>query len=135
MYEKGGVMNKNTIVLLLIFVLPLITYFYVSNKSDSNATVSNTVRPKIIKFTSNLCGECQRMDVVVKEVYPKYKGSIDLISIPVQVQNDYNNDMVSKYQVTLVPTIVLLNKNQQVVKRIEGYVNSTTFENYLKELK
>ena len=128
-------MNKNTIVLLLIFVLPLITYFYVSKNSDSNATVSSMVKPKIIKFTSNLCGECQRMDVVVNEVYPKYKGEIELISIPVQVQNEYNKDMISKYQVNLVPTIILLNKNQNIVKRIEGYVNSTTFESYLKELK
>lgn len=128
-------MNKNTIVLLLIFVLPLITYFYVSKNSESNATVSSTVKPKIIKFTSNLCGECQRMDVVVNEVYPKYKENIELISIPVQVQNEYNKDMISKYQVNLVPTIILLNKNQNMVKRIEGYVNSATFESYLKELK
>lgn len=128
-------MNKNTIVLLLIFVLPLITYFYVSKTSNSNATVSSTVKPKIIKFTSNLCGECQRMDVVVNEVYPKYKENIELISIPVQVQNEYNKDMISKYQVNLIPTIILLNKNQNMVKRIEGYVNSATFESYLKELK
>lgn len=128
-------MNKNTIILLLIFVLPLITYFYVSKTSESNATVSSTVKPKIIKFTSNLCGECQRMDVVINEVYPKYKENIELISIPVQVQNEYNKDMISKYQVNLVPTIILLNKNQNMVKRIEGYVNSATFENYLKELK
>lgn len=128
-------MNKNTIVLLLIFVLPLITYFYVSKSSESNATVSSTVKPKIIKFSSNLCAECQRMEAVVNEVYPKYKENIELISIPVQVQNEYNKDMISKYQVNLVPTIILLNKNQNMVKRIEGYVNSATFESYLKELK
>lgn len=128
-------MNKNTIVLALVFVLPLVTYFYMSNRCESNATISGTTKPKIIKFTSNLCGECQRMDGVIKEVYPKYKESIELVSIPVQVQNEYNNDMVSKYQVTLVPTIILLNKNQSIQKRIEGYLDSNTFEKYLKELR
>ena len=128
-------MNKNTIILLLIFVLPLITYFYVSKNNESTVTVSNTTKPKIIKFTSTLCGECQRMDTVIKEVYPKYQKDIELISIPVQNQTEYNQEMVSKYNVTLVPTIVLLNKNQHIQKRIEGYIDSPTFENYLKEIK
>lgn len=128
-------MNKNTIILLLIFILPLITYFYVSKNNESTVTVSNTTKPKIIKFTSTLCGECQRMDTVIKEVYPKYQKDIELISIPVQNQTEYNQEMVSKYNVTLVPTIVLLNKNQHIQKRIEGYIDSTTFDSYLKEIK
>ncbi len=128
-------MNKNTIILLLIFVLPLITYFYVSKNNESTVTVSNTTKPKIIKFTSTLCGECQRMDTVIKEVYPKYQKDIELISIPVQNQTEYNQEMVSKYNVTLVPTIVLLNKNQHIQKRIEGYIDRTTFDNYLREIK
>lgn len=128
-------MNKNTIILLLIFVLPLITYFYVSKNNESTVTVSNTTKPKIIKFTSTLCGECQRMDTVIKEVYPKYQKDIELISIPVQNQTEYNQEMISKYNVTLVPTIVLLNKNQHIQKRIEGYIDSTTFDSYLREIK
>ena len=128
-------MNKNTLILLLIFVLLLITYFYVSKNNESTVTVSNTTKPKIIKFTSTLCGECQRMDTVVKTIYPKYQKDIELISIPVQNQTEYNQDMISKYNITLVPTIVLLNKNQHIQKRIEGYIDSTTFENYLKEIK
>lgn len=128
-------MNKNTIILLLIFVLPLITYFYVSKNNESTVTVSNITKPKIIKFTSTLCGECQRMDTVIKEVYPKYQKDIELISVPVQNQTEYNQEMISKYNVTLVPTIVLLNKNQHIQKRIEGYIDRTTFDNYLREIK
>lgn len=127
-------MNKNTIILLLIFVLPLITYFYVSKTNSANVTVSSTVKPKIIKFSSNLCNECQRMDSVIKEVYPKYEKNIEIISIPVQTQNEYNKEMIERYQVKLVPTIILLNKNQAIIKRIEGYVDANTFESYLKEL-
>ena len=127
-------MSKNTIILLLIFVLPLVVYFYVSRSSESNLTVSGTVKPQIIKFTSNMCSECNRMDKVIKDVYPKYQDKIQLVSIPVQVQNDYNNQMVSNYKVTLVPTIILLDKNQKTVKRIEGYVDAQTLDKYLREL-
>ena len=106
-----------------------------SKNNESTVTVSNTTKPKIIKFTSTLCGECQRMDTVIKEVYPKYQKDIELISVPVQNQTEYNQEMVSKYNVTLVPTIVLLNKNQHIQKRIEGYIDRTTFDNYLREIK
>ena len=115
-------MKRNTILLLIIFVVPLITYFYVSHTSESNAVISTTNRPQIIKFTSNMCGECKKMDVVIKEVYPK------------QNNTQFNNEMVTKYKVTLVPTIILLTKDKHVNKRIEGYVNASTFDNYLREL-
>ncbi|MCM1264710.1 MAG: thioredoxin family protein [Candidatus Gastranaerophilales bacterium] len=127
-------MNKNTIILILIFVLPLIAYFCISHSSESNITVSSTVKPQIIKFTSNMCGECKRMDSVVKDIYPKYQDKIQMVSVPVQIQNDYNNQMVSTYKVTLVPTIILLDKNQKIVKRIEGYMDAQTFDKYLREL-
>lgn len=127
-------MKRNTILLLIIFVVPLITYFYVSHTSESNAVVSTTNRPQIIKFSSNMCGECKKMDVVIKEVYPKYQNKIELIPIAVQNNTQFNNEMVSKYKVTLVPTIILLTKDKQVNKRIEGYVNASTFDNYLREL-
>lgn len=128
-------MNKNNIVLALIFIFPLITYFYVSKKDSSTVTVSSTVKPQIIKFSSSLCSECQKMDIVIKEVYPKYKSEIELITIPVDVQNEYNQSMIKKHNVTLVPTIVLIDKNKYVTKRIVGATDSTTFENYLREIK
>ncbi len=128
-------MNKNNIVLALIFILPLITFFYVSNKNKSSITVSSTVKPQIIKFSSSLCGECQKMNTVLNQVYPKYKTEIELINIPVDVKNDYNESMIKKYNVTLVPTIILLDKDKEVEKRIVGAIDANTFEDYLRELK
>ena len=74
------------------------------------------------------------MDVVIKEVYPKYQNEIEIIPIAVQNNTQFNNEMVTKYKVTLVPTIILLTKDKHVNKRIEGYVNASTFDNYLREL-
>jgi thioredoxin-related protein len=126
-------MNKNTFILALIFVLPLMAYFYASKFNESSVTVSNTIKPQIIKFSSNMCSECQRMDITIKDIYPKYKDKIELISIPTQVNNEYNSKMISKYKVTLVPTIIFVDNNQKVARRIEGYVDKTTFDKYMKE--
>ena len=39
--------------------------------------------------------------------------------------------MMNKYNITLVPTIIILDKNQKLVKRIEGYVDAKTLDGYL----
>ena len=126
-------MKKNVSILLMIFIIPLIGYFCLSHKSVSNVTVATTNHPQIIKFTSNMCSECKRVEPVINEVVKKYQDSIHYISIPVQVNNKYNEEMMTKYNITLVPTIIILDKHQNVVKRIEGYVDAQTLEGYLRK--
>lgn len=127
-------MNKNIVILLLVFILPLFAYFMLSKTNQGSVSVANTNRPQLIKFTSNMCGECKRVEPVVNNVMEKYQDTVQYIVIPVQVDNRYNQEMIAKYRVTLVPTIILRDKNQKVVKRIEGYVDEKTLDNYLKGL-
>jgi thioredoxin-related protein len=127
-------MHKNGIVLVIILIFPLIAYFYASKTNTSSVSVSETTKPQVIKFTSNMCSECQRMDIVVREISPRYKDKIQFLTIPVQVQNDYNKQMISKYNVTLVPTTIYINKSNKIIKRTEGYVDRNNFEKNLKAL-
>lgn len=127
-------MNRNIVILLLIFVLPILGYFYVSKTNESTATVASTGAPQLIKFTSNMCAECKRVEPVIQNVMVKYQDKVHYISIPVQVHNKYNEDMMAKYNITLVPTIIILDKNQKLVKRIEGYVSESTLDGYLRNL-
>ncbi len=127
-------MNKNIIILVLIFVIPLFAYFMLSKNNQGAVSVANTNRPHVIKFTSNMCGECKRVEPVVNKIILKYQDTVQYSVIPVQVDNKYNQDMISKYRVTLVPTIILLDKNQKVTKKIEGYVDEKTLDNYIKDI-
>ncbi len=127
-------MNKNLTIILMIFIIPLIGYFCLSQRSASNVTVATTTRPQLIKFTSNMCSECRRVEPVVNAVVKKHQDTVQYIAIPVQVNNKYNNEMMSKYNVTLVPTIIILDKDKHVVKRIEGYVDAKTLDGYLRKV-
>lgn len=127
-------MNKNIVILLLIFILPIFGYFCLSKTNKSNISVASTGVPQLIKFTSNMCGECKRVEPVVQKVMTKYQDKIQYLVIPVQVNNKYNEGMMAKYNITLVPTIIIIDKNQKVVHRIEGYVNETTLDGYLRNL-
>lgn len=127
-------MNKNIVILFLIFVLPIVGYYWFSKNSQGCISTASANRAQLIKFTSNMCGECKRVEPVVNQVMTKYQDDIHYVVIPVQVNNKYNQEMMAKYNVTLVPTIVILDKNQNVVKRIEGYVDAKTLDGYLMKV-
>ena len=75
------------------------------------------------------------MNKVFKEIFPKYENKIILTEIQVQDKNSFNEEQIKKYNVTLVPTIILLNSNGQQVKRIEGAVAKEQMDKYLQGLE
>ena len=75
------------------------------------------------------------MNKIFKEIFPKYEGKIVMTEIQVQDKNSFNDDQIKKYNVTLVPTIILLDSAGKQVKRIEGAVSKEEMDNCLKGLK
>lgn len=132
--QKGKVMKKNLVIISLIFALPLLAYWALTASNTTTAKTTETGKPQVIKFTSAMCLDCQTMNKVFKEIFPKYEGKIILTEIQVQDQNSFNQEQIKKYNVTLVPTIILLNSKGQQVKRLEGEVPKNTMDNYLKGL-
>ena len=110
-------------------------YMALTASNSSNAKTTNAGQPQVVKFTSAMCLDCQTMNKVFKDIFPKYEGKIILTEIQVQDRNSFNNEQIKKYNVTLVPTIVLLNSNGQQVRRIEGAVSKEKMDSYLQELK
>lgn len=130
-------MKKNIITILLIFLVPIIAYFILNtfNSTELTRVDAKTSRPQIIKFTSRMCLDCQTMNKIIKEIYPKYKDDIDLVEINVQDNNPDNDHWINKHNVVLVPTIILINSNGNQVKRIEGAIEKEEMEKCLQELK
>lgn len=127
-------MNKNILIILAILILPICFYYYLDKTQSVLASKVNSTRPKIIKFSSDMCSECQKMEKTVNQVYPKYSGKIELINIPVQKQTKYNLELIKQYKVTLVPTIIFKKSNGQTMAKIEGAMSNNEFEQYLKRL-
>ena len=128
-------MKKNLVIISLVFALPLIAYWALTKSNASTATTAVAGKPQVIKFTSAMCLDCQTMNKIFKEIFPKYQDKITLTEIQVQDQNSFNQEQIKKYNVTLVPTIILLNSQGEQTKRIEGAVEKDKMDNYLKELK
>mgnify|MGYP002626040458 CR=1 FL=1 len=136
-------MKKNLVTILAIFIIPLVLFGVLSRQSEqvsaktSNSQIQTEVtgKPQVLKFTSSMCRDCQTMNGIFKEIFPKYNDSIVLTEIHVQNKSSFNGEMMKKYKVELVPTIILVNSDGNVVERIEGAISKDEMDNKLKGLK
>lgn len=130
-------MKKNLITILLILFVPLVAYMALTKSTQSTAKPTNYManKPQVIKFTSSMCLDCQTMNKVFKEIFPKYEDSIVLTEIQVQDGNSFTHSKIKEYDVSLVPTIILIDSNGKTTKRIEGAIAKELMDKYLKELK
>ena len=127
-------MNKNLIIILLIIVLPIVVYFFLNKTQETSTTVVESNKPQVIKFTSEMCSECHKLDETFPNVYPKYSKQINLVRVQVQKRTKENQDLVSKYNVTLVPTMVFLKADGKVMLRTEGAMPAEELDKHLKDL-
>lgn len=128
-------MKKNIIIISLIFAIPIMLYMALIASNSTTAKTTESGKPQVVKFTSAMCLDCQTMNKVFKEIFPKYNNEIILTEIQVQDRNSFSDEQIKKYNVTLVPTIILLNSNGQQVRRIEGAISKEQMDKYLQELK
>ena len=127
-------MNKNILIMLAILILPIFAYFYLDRGQAVSTSQINSAKPTVIKFSSDMCSECQKMEQTVDQVYQKYAGKITLVKVPVQKQSKEVQTLIKQYNVTLVPTTVFKKSNGNTMARIEGAMSNTEFEQYLKRL-
>ena len=128
-------MKKNLISVLLIVCIPIVAFMAVSKTSAKTANINEVSgKPQVLKFTSTMCLDCQKMNNIFKEIFPKYSETIILTEIPVQDKSSFSDKQIEKYNVTLVPTIILINSEGKQVKRIEGAIEKEEMEECLRNL-
>ena len=130
-------MRKNVITVLLVLLLPLVAYLFMTHSGSEPVNVADAVqnKPHLVKFTSTMCLDCQEMNKIMKEVFPQYKDRIVLEEISVQDGKSATNAKIKQYNVTLVPTIIMIDSNGKQVRRIEGAIPKEQMIMYLEDLK
>lgn len=127
-------MNRNIIIILLIFLVPLVAYFGLSRDKLTTPPSFASSGLEVIKFASPMCYECQELEKVFEEVFPKYNKDITLKQINVTQKDNETKTLIKTYEVKLVPTTVFKDANGKTLRRIEGTMQPQVLENYLKEL-
>jgi len=126
--------RKSIITILAIIILPLLAFWALTWNKDSTA-IADTNLPQIIKFSSSMCLECKEVEKIFKDILPKYKDKVSYTEIIVDSRKDMNNKLIKKYNITLVPTVVMIDSNGKECKRFEGAAEKTEYIEVIESLK
>ncbi len=126
--------RKSIVTILAIIILPLLAFWALTWNKDSTA-IADTNLPQIIKFSSSMCLECKEVEKIFNEILPKYKDKVSYTAVIVDSRKDMNNKLIKKYNVTLVPTVVMLDSNGKECKRFEGAAQKEEYIEIIERLK
>ena len=127
-------MSKNSLIILLILIVPLVVYFALTKTGTNSIAEARVEAPQMIKFTSRMCYDCQKLEEVVKEVYPSFADKVRLTQVSVQDNSSSTQSMIKKYHVKLVPTSIFVDKNGEIKSTVEGMMDKQTLEQHLNEI-
>lgn len=127
-------MNKNIVIILLIFLVPLAVYFGLTRDKLTTPPSIAAGGAEVIKFASPMCYECQELEKVFEEVFPAYNKDITLKKIDVTQKDKQTKSLIQEHGVKLVPTTIFKDNDGNITRRIEGSMQPQVLENYLKEL-
>ena len=130
-------MKKTLIIIALIFALPMICYYVLSGKQAqvSEVAVASQANgmPKLIKFSSPMCSDCQRMAEIISEVVDDYKDKVEFVEISVNQNSPQVREQIKRHNVKLVPTMVFINSKGEIVGRVEGSIPKEDLIMYLEK--
>lgn len=76
-------------------------------------------RAKVIDFSAEWCGPCKRLAPLFAAAKKELGKNVDFVSI--DIDEEANAELVAKYQVEAVPTIIYLDKNGKLLDRQDGF--------------
>ena len=140
---KGLLKMKNWIIILLIFTLPLGLYGFLQSEFGQDviakdrislSTLEIVTAPTLYKFSSPMCGECAKAGKIIEEIkgnYPDVEIREITVTGPEGSKREVKN-LLKRYNVTVVPTLIFLDKEANVVKRLEVDMTGEDIKNCFK---
>lgn len=83
---------------------------------------------KILKFESDSCPQCKALSATLERITKEYKTDMKSIDI----EEDNNQDLIRKYNIRSIPTLIFLNEDQEYNRLIgnQSYATINKIINY-----
>ena len=86
-------------------------------------------QPVFACFTTQWCGHCFPTCIIVEELINQYEGQMKFV----RVNKEKAPEIADKYQVTVVPSIIIF-QDSQIIKRLLGYQDKLALRDLLDSL-
>ena len=82
----------------------------------------------ILKFESDSCPQCKALSATLERITKEYKTDMKSIDI----EEDNNQDLIRKYNIRSIPTLIFLNEDQEYNRLIgnQSYATINKIINY-----
>ena len=81
---------------------------------------------KVLKFYSKVCAPCRLMGKRLEEL-----NNIEITSV--DINDSSNTELVKKYEVRSVPTIIVLDENDNIITKFIGVVTTDKLKEVINE--
>ena len=85
-------------------------------------------KPTLVDFYATWCGPCQQMSPIFDRLKTKMSNEIRVVKIDV----DKNQELVSKFKIRSVPTIILFRKGE-IIWKYSGTMDQRSLEQKIKD--
>lgn len=113
---------KNIITILLILILPICAYLMIKKETNNFKAIAKNNSPSLYIYTSTMCLDCQKLKKLINEIEPNYKERINFLIINALEKDRKVQSDIKKYGITLVPTMIFIDRNGNQTNKIEGYI-------------
>ncbi len=131
-------MNKklNLVIILVILAVPALMYHFAKAPSENNASIAiaGINKPVLLQFSSLMCHDCKKLEKEIQPLKIKYQDKVVFRKINVSNRTAEVNQLIKKYNVNVVPTLVFIDKNGTTIKITEGYLPKIKLETYLDRM-
>ena len=134
---------KNRFIIATVFIAPLVLYWGLSTfmpetaqslKNSYQVEAKKAQTATLIKFSTPLCMDCQKLDRTLNKVMPEFSKNVTLKRIDASSPKSEVQNLIKKYGVNVVPTTVFINSKGNYVKKIEGDIPEKELKAEIKAL-
>jgi len=92
--------------------------------------LSTGILPILADFSGNSCKNCKIMKTRLTKIAPEYAGKVRIVYINVNVERD----LIKLYRVTLIPTLVFIDRDGKEASRYVGAMEENDLKKKLNDL-